>query len=149
MSANKRDFTGSNNPRWNGGCSLYPEHMNYINMIRRGRMKTGYSADIKVCKRWRDSFWNFYDDMGPKPTNGRYTIDRINPYGDYTPENCRWATAAEQIRNRKTGIKFSETAKNNIRQAAIGNTNRRGKFKGGEPSRTTLWRYKKMGLSLS
>lgn len=29
------------------------------------------------------------------------TIDRINPDGDYEPENCRWVTIQEQQRNRR------------------------------------------------
>lgn len=55
---------------------------------------------ITVCDRWRNSFENFYADMGPKP-NKDYSLDRINTNGNYEPSNCRWATKSEQVRNQR------------------------------------------------
>lgn len=57
---------------------------------------------ITMCERWRDSFENFFADMGHSPSS-EHSIDRINVDGNYEPGNCRWATSREQSRNtRKT-----------------------------------------------
>lgn len=53
---------------------------------------------IRVCPRWSD-FWAFVEDMGPKPSES-HTLDRKQSNGNYTPNNCRWATKIEQRHNR-------------------------------------------------
>lgn len=55
---------------------------------------------ITVCDRWRGSFEAFLADMGPRPSLA-HTVDREDTNGNYTPQNCRWATATEQGRNRR------------------------------------------------
>lgn len=63
---------------------------------QRSNYKFYGGKGIKVCERWHD-FQNFVDDMGPR--NG-LTLERNNNDLDYSPDNCRWATRAEQNRNR-------------------------------------------------
>lgn len=54
---------------------------------------------IRICIRWA-SFENFIADMGPRPS-AQHSLDRVDVNGDYGPDNCRWATQAEQGRNRR------------------------------------------------
>lgn len=54
---------------------------------------------ITVCERWND-FYAFVEDVGLPPTP-THQLDRINNDGDYTPDNVRWATPAEQCLNKR------------------------------------------------
>jgi len=60
---------------------------------------------ISVCERWVHSYENFLMDMGRKPDR-TYSIDRVNNDGNYTPENCRWATKEEQDNNKQATVKI-------------------------------------------
>ena len=60
---------------------------------------------ITVCNEWRDSFPQFLSDMGERPEGT--SLDRIDVNGDYTPDNCRWATKIEQNLNRRANYQVA------------------------------------------
>ena len=73
-----------------------PNHNHYARYGGRG---------IKVCDRWK-AFDSFRADMGECP-GVAMTVDRIKNELGYEPGNCRWATKAEQNRNRSHCIQLT------------------------------------------
>lgn len=67
-----------------------------------GYIKYGMRG-ISVCDRWRESYESFLIDMGRAPSP-RHSIDRIDNNGNYELRNCRWATASQQQRNKRTTL---------------------------------------------
>lgn len=80
---------------WSSMCARCSDtnHPNYKNYGGRG---------IAVCKRWKDSFQAFFEDMG-EPSIG-LLLDRIDNNGHYCKDNCRWATRRQQNRNKRSNI---------------------------------------------
>jgi hypothetical protein len=61
---------------------------------------------IKVCRRWRgkNGFENFKKDMGERPS-GVHSIERCRVTGNYTPNNCYWATREQQAQNKRNTVR--------------------------------------------
>jgi hypothetical protein len=79
-------------------------------MIRRCTISTDKDypryggKGVSVCPAWME-YKNFVADMGEP--EGDETLDRIDTYGNYSPENCRWAGV--QTQNRNTRLRVNST----------------------------------------
>ena len=70
-------------------------------------------ADCTVCDEWLD-FTNFYRWAMANGYRRELEIDRIDNTRGYSPDNCRWVTHAEQLRNRRMTDKWRAAMLRNI-----------------------------------
>jgi len=89
------------------GKSHTPTYNSWISARRRCDPAVGITRygmrGIKMCDRWKNSFFDFVADMGERPSK-EYSLDRINNDGNYEPGNCRWVTRRDQNRNKCVNV---------------------------------------------
>ena len=56
--------------------------------------------NISICDEWKNDFETFYNWAINNGYDDSLTIDRIDSFGNYEPNNCRWITIQDQQRNR-------------------------------------------------
>lgn len=88
-------FRGKQTTEYRAWCSmkyrcLNPNSKDYYMYGAKG---------ITIHHKWILSFEEFIAYIGLKPSR-EYSLDRINPSGNYEPGNVRWATAREQRINQ-------------------------------------------------
>lgn len=111
--AMKQIQSGSNNPNYrHGGYGANrAEYNSWRSMIARCTSPKYWAyhryggRGVKVCERWsgKNGFINFLEDMGKKP-EPKFSLDRVDGDGNYTPENCRWANDRVQKNNTSRNV---------------------------------------------
>lgn len=108
--------------RWRThGKSKTPEYNAWNHLIRRCENKNDATyplyggRGIRVCKRYKESFQNFWDDLGQKPSK-KHSIDRIDNDLNYSCGKCddckqnewdmnvRWGTKRQQMGNTRVNV---------------------------------------------
>ena len=82
---------------------VWREMMSRCHRPKNKDFKNYGARGIFVCDKWRASFLDFMADMGPRPS-AKHQIDRIDNSKGYGPNNCRWSTKREQMRNMRTNV---------------------------------------------
>ena len=75
---------------------------------RNDKMYKHYGErDITMCDEWKNDFKAFYNWSMKNGYKENLELDRIDNDGNYCPENCRYVTHQENLRNMKRPLKVT------------------------------------------
>ena len=103
----KTDLLVKSSTTHGGSVDKTKGYNSYHGMIKRCTNPNNPKYDsygargISVCDRWVESFENFMEDMGPRPSINHSVEGRDND-GNYEKSNCYWGTPVIQARNRRS-----------------------------------------------
>lgn len=71
---------------------------------------------VKICEEWNNNYnafkeWSYSHGYLP---DSNLSIDRIDSYGDYCPDNCQWITRSENSARANMGRQKSKTKLKNV-----------------------------------
>ena len=112
----------------------HPLYARWRDILKRAAYKCPYFmhdgnntvsyADCTICDEWLE-FTNFYRWAMANGFKRELQIDRIDNARGYSPDNCRWVTHAEQMRNRRMTDKWRTALLRNLAKANAVNAARR------------------------
>jgi len=92
-------------PLW---CTWHSMRQRCYNKNNKNDYHNYGAKGITVCEEW-STFIGFLNSIietiGDKPSQD-YQLDRIDPYGNYEPENVRWATNEQQALNKRNTLRI-------------------------------------------
>lgn len=78
---------------------------------------------VKVCDEWNNDYasfqrWAIENGYDQDAKRGECTLDRINPFGNYEPNNCRWISMKDQYKNLRRHWKNGRSSNTHTLEAA-------------------------------